>query len=102
MLPTTRPSLAAGALALALVPALWAQAPDPEIGRRLDQLEKGQQRIQQQLDELKTMLQSQARAAAPSAPAGPNVVGLELDLGNNPIKGERTAGLVLVEFTDYQ
>ena len=100
MTRTRRASLAAGALSLALAPALWAQAQDPDVSRRLDDLERGQQRIQQQLEEIKRLVQGQARPAA--APSGPDVAGVELDLGDNPVKGERSARLVLVEFTDYQ
>lgn len=104
MLRNSRFPLAAGAaglaLAFALVPAAAAQAPDPGVADRLEALERGQKQIQQQLAEIKKLVEGQARPAA--APAGPDVVGLELDLGDNPVKGERTARLVLVEFTDYQ
>lgn len=104
MLGIQRSPLTAGAASLALVfalaPAARAQAPDPDVADRLDALERGQEQIQQQLAEIKKLVEGQVRPAA--AAAGPNVDGVELDLGDNPIKGQAGARLVLVEFTDYQ
>ena len=57
-------------------------------------------RIRNELQEIKKLIQ--ARPAAPPPPSGPNVKGKVFDLGANPTKGERTAKLTLVEFTDYQ
>lgn len=107
MTRTRRAPLAAcaAALVLALAPALWAQDPaeprDADVVRRLDELERGQKRIEQQLEEIKRLVEGQARPAA-AAPSGPNVAGVELDLGGNPVKGQPGAKLVLVELTDYQ
>lgn len=101
---TRRSSLAAGAAGLALVfaltPAARVQAQDPAVADRLDALERGQKQIQQQLAEIKKLVEGQAQPAA--APAGPAVAGVEFDLGDNPVKGVLDARLVLVEFTDYQ
>lgn len=91
-------------LALAIAPRAAAQdATADDVARRLDELERGQQQIQRQLEEIKRLVQAQAQGPArPAAPAGPDVAGVELDLGDNPVKGQPGAGLVLVEFTDYQ
>jgi len=32
----------------------------------------------------------------------PSGIGAVIDYGSNPVKGERTAKLTLVEFSDYQ
>jgi uncharacterized protein YlxW (UPF0749 family) len=72
-----------------------------ELQKQINELKQGQADIKKQLDELKTLIQARP-AAAPSRPAGPNVEGTVFDLGANPIKGEKTAKLTLVEWTDYQ
>lgn len=91
-------TVAAVILALATAPVLRAQDEDADLRRDIEALKKGQQQIQQQLQEIKRLVQ--ARPAA--RPSGPNVAGKVFDLGNNPIKGASTAKLTLVEFTDYQ
>ena len=98
-----RRALASYALALALPLTLAAPAPaqtDDELRQQLKALEQGQRQIRQELAELKKLLQQQP-AQAP-APSGPNVAGKVFDLGANPVKGEPSAKLTLVEFTDYQ
>jgi len=90
--------LGASALTLAFVPALMAQDSDADLRAEIDALKQGQQQINQQLQEIKKLLQ--ARPAA--APRGPDVEGKIFDLGDNPVKGASTAKLTLVEFTDYQ
>lgn len=100
--PSLAPAAAlAFSFAVAFAPSSPAQESDPDVARRLEALEAGQQRIERQLAEIQRLVEGQARPA-PAAPSGPDVVGLELDLGDNPVKGEPGAGLVLVEFTDYQ
>jgi protein-disulfide isomerase len=74
---------------------------DEELMRRIEALEQGQQRILQQLGQIQRQLRERP-AAAPERPAGPEVAGKVIDLGANPVKGEPTAPLTLVEFTDYQ
>ncbi|HEX9726773.1 MAG TPA: hypothetical protein VGC53_21025 [Vicinamibacteria bacterium] len=41
-------------------------------------------------------------SATAAGPAGPNVQNVVFDLGENLTKGEDTAKLTMVEFTDYQ
>ena len=91
------------ALALALPLALAAPAlaqTDDELRRQLEALEQVQKQIRQELAELKRLLQQQKKPAA--APSGPNVAGKVFNLRANPVKGESSARLTLVEFTDYQ
>ena len=90
--------VAVSLLVLTTAPAIRGQESDADLRREIEELKKGQQRIQQQLQEIKRLVQ-----ARPSgAPAGPNVKDKVFDLGDNPIKGASTAKLTLVEFTDYQ
>ena len=71
-----------------------------DIEGEIEALKKGQEAIQKELAEIKKLIQ--ARPAAPARPAGPDVAGKVFDLGANLVKGEQTAKLTLVEFTDYQ
>ena len=77
----------------------FAQEPDQELRNEIEALQQGQEQIKKELAEIKRLLQ--ARPAAP-APAGPNVKDKTFDIGDNPVLGEQTAKLTLVEFTDYQ
>jgi len=72
------------------------------LRRDIEGLKAGQQGLQKDLQEIKTLLQNRpaAAAAAPTAPAVPQ--NLVLNLDGAPMKGEKTAKLALVEFTDYQ
>jgi len=90
-----------GALALALLAgsAGFAQSPDQELRDEIQALKKGQEQIQKDLQEIKKLVQAQQR---PAAPSGPNVKGKVFNIGTNPSKGEQTAKVTLVEFTDYQ
>ena len=79
-------------------PAAVAQTSDEELRQEIEALKKGQQEIQKQLQEIKKLVQAKPAAR----PSGPNVKGKVFDLGANPVKGEPTAKVTLVEFTDYQ
>ena len=72
-----------------------------ELENQIEALQKGQEAMQKDLAEIKRLIQARP-AAAPARPAGPNVTGKVFDLGANLVKGEQTAKLTLVEFTDYQ
>ena len=77
----------------------FAQETDQELRNEIEALQEGQEQIQKELAEIKRLLQ---HAAAAAAPAGPNVKDKAFDIGDNPVLGEQTAKLTLVEFTDYQ
>ena len=93
-------SCAFALLALGLAPMASAQESDADLRRDIQDLKRGQQHMQEQLQEIRKLLA--ARPAAPAAPAGPGVKGKEFDLGDNAVEGELSARLTLVEFTDYQ
>ncbi|MBP7147900.1 MAG: hypothetical protein KBD01_10175 [Acidobacteria bacterium] len=73
-----------------------AQAQEPDLRGEIEALKKGQQQILRQLDEIKKMLQTPAR------PAAPDVRDKVFNLGDNPRKGSDAAKITLMEFTDYQ
>lgn len=75
-----------------------AQEPETDLQKEIDALKKGQDEIRKELLEIKKLLQNRP----PSRPARPNVNGMAFKLGDYPFKGEWTAPLTLVEFTDYQ
>ena len=84
---------------LAMANVASAQASDPELREEVEALKKGQEQIQKDLAEIKKLLQARAQ---PQRPAAPDVSGKTFDLGDNPVVGDSTAKLTLVEFTDYQ
>jgi hypothetical protein len=73
-----------------------------ELRREIEGLKAGQQGLQKDLQEIKTLLQNRpaAAAAAPAAPAIPQ--NLVLDIEGAPVKGQKDARLALIEFTDFQ
>ncbi len=95
LLKTT--SIAVLSLAALGLPVL-AQEPDEELKKEIEALKEGQQQIRKELAEIKQLLRAQRKPS----PQGPNVKDKVFDLGENPVKGEQTAKLTLVEFTDYQ
>jgi len=79
----------------------WAQQEEEkDLRQQIEELKKGQDEIRKELADIKKLLQASAARAA--APAAPDVRNLVLDVGSNPFRGEATAKLTLVEFTDYQ
>ena len=90
-----RVQLAVLVLGAVFVGPTAAQQPSTEdLKKDIESLRETLKAIQKDLQDIKGML---ARQAPP--PSGLNVV---LDLASNPAKGERTARLTLVEFSDYQ
>ena len=75
------------------------------LGKEVEALKAGQSAMQKDLQEIKSLLQGAqaAPAAAPArAPATPEVVDFVLSVDGAPVKGEKTAKVTVVEFTDYQ
>ena len=75
--------------------ALAQQQSTDDLKKDIEALKEGQKAIQKDIQEIKALVQ---RGQQP-APPPQNVV---LELGKSPFKGERTAKLTLVEFSDYQ
>ncbi len=68
-----------------------------DLKEEIEALKEGQKAIQKELQEIKSLLRAR-QAPAPAPPPREFV----LDLGGSPFKGDETAKLTLVEFTDYQ
>ncbi len=100
MKKSIRGAAAACALALWVVTPLAAQSAGDDLKQEIEALKKGQQEIQKQLAEIKTLLQ--ARPAPPPAAPTLNVKDVPFNLGANPIRGADSAKLILIEFSDYQ
>lgn len=75
-------------------PAAAQQSSTDDLKKEIESLKQTLGAIQKDIQDIKAMLSRQA-----PHPSGLNVV---LDLASNPVKGERTAKLTLVEFSDYQ
>src|SRR6266404_5894189 len=71
------------------------------LRRDVEGLKAGQQGLQKDLQEIKTLLQARPAGGGGAAPAAvpQNVV---LDLDGALIKGDKSAKLTFVEFTDFQ
>jgi len=94
--------MGAGAVALALLaaPVVFAQETEEDLRKEIQALKQGQQNIQRQLAEIKRLLQTQAKPAAQRR--GAEVKDVVFDVSNARVKGEKSATLTLIEFTDYQ
>jgi hypothetical protein len=66
------------------------------VRKEIEALKEGQTAIQKELQEIKNLLRTRP-AAAPAEPQ--NIV---LSVADAPFKGERTAKLTLIDFSDYQ
>ena len=95
----SKAGLTTAALIFALAAPCHAQGKSTDdLAKEMEALKTMLQAIQKDLQEVKGMLAARpaAQAAAPSA------IGAVIDLGKAPVKGEKTAKLTLVEFSDYQ
>ena len=93
----TIPAIFVGTLLLMTMiplPAAAQQTPTDELREEVRALRQAVQEIRKELQELKSQVARQAPR--------PSGIGVEIDLGANPAKGDRTAKLTLVEFSDYQ
>jgi hypothetical protein len=93
------PLLALALLLAAAAPPAAAQSTEELRGLRqaIEALRESQQRMERELQEIKTLLRGRQAGAPEDEPK--NVV---LSIDGVPVKGERTARLALVDFTDYQ
>src|SRR5512144_786815 len=65
-----------------------------ELSKQIEALTQSVKAMQKDLQDIKAMLQSRVPTPPPQ-----NVL---LDLGGHPTRGDDTAKLILVEFSDYQ
>jgi hypothetical protein len=70
-----------------------------DLRKEMEALKEGQKAIQKELQEIKALLRGRPTAEAPPDDNPQNLV---LNLDGAPIKGSKSAKLVLVDFTDYQ
>lgn len=73
----------------------------PELKKELDEIKEGQKALHEEIKLIKDMLLKGNNPAMPDLPKV-MVHNVEFELGNNPIIGNDTAQLVIVEFSDYQ
>jgi protein-disulfide isomerase len=87
-------------LVASVVASARCSAQQPQTGgglqKQVDALKAQVSAMQKDLDEIKALL------APLRAKQGPKPEDIALDLGTRPIKGNPSAKLILVEFTDYQ
>lgn len=76
---------------------VMAKSKTEQLRDEVQELKKGQEQMQKDLEEIKTLLQKGARAA----PARQAFKPTDMKLGNVPTMGESTAPVTLVEFSDY-
>ena len=82
------------ALFLVAPPSRAQQASTDDLKKEIEALSQAVKAMQKDLQDIKALLQSRAAPAPPQ-----NVV---LDLAAGHPRGEATAKLTLIEFTDYQ
>lgn len=87
---------------MVLFVALWTHSALPQAGddqnalkKEIEKLKEGQAAIQKELEDIKNQLRARPTAAAPAQEAVVNIDGA-------PFKGQKTAKVTLVDFTDYQ
>jgi protein-disulfide isomerase len=76
-------------------PSWSQQTSTDELQKEIEGLRESMKAMEKELREIKLLLQSLASAARRPR-------GVTLDLDDNPFRGQRTARLTLVEFSDYQ
>jgi len=69
------------------------------LRQEIESLKEGQSAIQKTLDEIKELLKSKSVAAQPQPATPPQIF---LDIAGAPVKGNKNARVVLVDFSDYQ
>ena len=75
-------------------PAPAQQTSIEELKKEIQALSQSVKAMQKDLQEIKALLQSRVPTPPPQK--------VDLDLGGRPARGENTAKLTMVEFSDYQ
>ena len=86
---------------------LFAQENASDVRGVLEELQKNQQEMRLEMQEIKALLSKIAAPQLQQKPASQqppqlNVKGVEFEIGDNPILGNESANLIIVEFSDYQ
>jgi protein-disulfide isomerase len=95
MITSWLPGVALGAILLA--PGFAQQATTDDLKKEIGALQQTMQGMQKDLQEIKALL-----AARPAPGGSPSPIGTEIDVSDSRLRGEPTAKLTLVEFSDYQ
>jgi len=101
-LPTIIPGIIL--LTLFCTPSSFAQQKESQSSEELKTLEaikEGQTAIQKQLQQIIELLKARPMAGQP-APPGPDLSTITMDLNGEPVKGDKNARIVVIEFSDYQ
>jgi prefoldin subunit 5 len=71
------------------------------LKKEIESLKQGQAGLKQDLQEIKKLIQNIKQAPA-AAPGGGEFKEAMINVKGAPIKGDKNAKLVLIEFSDYQ
>lgn len=103
MMKRTFALISLGALLCLLPQAALAQRSKggaTSVKQELEALREGQRAMQKELEEIKALLRARQGGAAAASPALPKDA--SVSIAGYPFKGDPSARLVLVEFSDYQ
>ena len=78
-----------------------AAASDDALRREIEDLKKGQEAIQKDLQEIKRLLTNPSQAAAPRPAAAP-ALPATIDIAKEPIRGNERARIAVIEYSDYE
>lgn len=73
-----------------------------DIRQEIEELKQGQLSIQEELEEIKSLLERIVAPQARPSQAGPTIKNVKFDIGDNPVRGSASAKFILIEFTDYE
>ena len=82
--------------------SLFAQDSISDLKEFLEDLQKNQQEMRLEMQEIKSLLSRLTLPKTQNAPQPNNVKDIEFEIGDNPVLGSSRAKLILVEFTDYE
>lgn len=81
----------------ALIPTLVSAEPDvASLNADIQELKRGQTEIKQELDDIRKLLTPQPPIVFVTKLAAP------VGVGSNEVRGNKTAKVTLIEFSDYQ
>ncbi len=85
-------------LVLGLGCTAMAQESVQDLKKEIDVLRQEQQALRKEVQDIKALILNYLAPLLSER----NTRNIEFELGDNPVRGENTARLTLVEFTDYQ
>jgi len=88
--------------AILLNVSLFAQENASDVRGFLEELQRNQHEMRLELQEIRSLLERLPLPKTPAVAPPINVKDVEFEIGDNPVLGNGSAKLILVEFTDYQ